>query len=125
MTTQPLRDHEAAVAAALAKGGAARSSILASWKRSAAVHGLDPSHRTRRDRLTGPELRALLDRLGPLVEAAAGFGWVSAWLSRTVSIMPQPSTAGRTTPPHTAIQRSVPTRPKPRNLRIQNPMVMQ
>ncbi len=71
MTTRPLRDHEAAVAAALAKGGAARSSILASWKRSASVHGLDPSHRTRRDRLTEAELRALLDRLGPLVEAAS------------------------------------------------------
>lgn len=70
MTTRPLRDHEAAVAAALAKGGAARSSIVASWKRSANVHGLDPSHRTRRDRLTEAELRALLDRLGPLVQAA-------------------------------------------------------
>ncbi len=70
MTTRPLRDHEAAVAAALAKGGAARSSVLASWKRSANVHGLDPSHRTRRDRLTEAELRALLDRLGPLVQAA-------------------------------------------------------
>ncbi len=70
MTTRPLRDHEAAVAAALAKGGAARSLIIASWKRSADVHGLDPSHRTRRDRLTEAELRALLDRLGPLVQAA-------------------------------------------------------
>lgn len=71
MTTRPLREHEAAIAAALAKGGAARSSIVASWNRSAKVHGLAPSHRTSRDRLTEAEFRALLDRLGPVVQAAA------------------------------------------------------
>lgn len=71
MTTRPLKEHAAAVAAALAKGGAARSAIVASWTRSAQIHGLDPGHRIRRDRLSEAEFKALLDRLGPLVETAA------------------------------------------------------
>lgn len=70
MTTRPMREHEAAVAAALARGGAARSAIVASWNRSATVHGLAPSARVAPDRLTEAEFRALLDRLGPVVEAA-------------------------------------------------------
>lgn len=70
MTTRPMRDHEAAVAAALARGGAARSAIVASWTRSA-THGLAPSARVTPDRLTEAEFRALKDRLGPVVEAAA------------------------------------------------------
>lgn len=71
MTTRPTLEHEAAVAAALARGGAARSAIVASWNRSARVHGLDPSHRVTRDRLTEAEFRQLCERLGPLLETAS------------------------------------------------------
>ncbi len=70
MTTRPTREHEAAVAAALARGGAVRSAIVASWSRSARMHGLDPSHRVTRDRLTEAEFRQLCDRLGPVLQAA-------------------------------------------------------
>lgn len=71
MAAKPNQEHEAAVAAALAQGGAARSSVVASWTRSARVHGLDPGQRVGRERLTGAEFRALREKLGPLLEAAA------------------------------------------------------
>jgi transcriptional regulator of acetoin/glycerol metabolism len=71
MTTRPLRDHEAAVAEALARRDAARSAIVASWSRSAQLHGLSPSRQVDRARLTEAEFRALLDRLGPMVATAA------------------------------------------------------
>ncbi|MGV8986568.1 MAG: helix-turn-helix domain-containing protein [Cypionkella sp.] len=70
MTTRPTQEHEAAVAAALARGSAARSAIVASWRRSARVHGLEPSHRVNGDRLTEAEFRILRESLGPLLVAA-------------------------------------------------------
>jgi transcriptional regulator of acetoin/glycerol metabolism len=69
-SARPHHDHEAAVAAALAQGSAARSAIVASWRRSSKVHGLDPSRRVTRDRLTEAEFRTLCERLGPLLKAA-------------------------------------------------------
>lgn len=63
------RDHEAAVAAALANGQAARSSIVASWARSA-HHGLDPAFGPRDGRLTTPEIAALRQRMEPVTAAA-------------------------------------------------------
>lgn len=64
------RDHEAAVAAALAAGQAARSSVVASWARSAQVHGLDPAHGPLRGRLTAAEIAALRERMEPVTLAA-------------------------------------------------------
>ncbi len=65
-----VRSHEEAVAAALAQGAAAKSSIVASWARSANVHGLDPARKPRDERLTEGELRALHQRMEPVTIAA-------------------------------------------------------
>lgn len=71
MTNQPVRDHEAVVAAALSRGEAARSLVAASWSRSAVVHGLEPSRKVDPVRLTQAEFNVLMERLGPLVMTAA------------------------------------------------------
>ena len=71
VTTQPKRDHEATVAAALSRGAAAKSLVAASWSRSAVVHGLEPSRRVNPVRMTQAEFNLLLERLGPLVMTAA------------------------------------------------------
>lgn len=62
--------HVANVSAALAANQAARSSIVASWARSAHMHGLDPQHKIRPDRLTAAEFAALCQRMEPVSRAA-------------------------------------------------------
>lgn len=62
--------HHEAVNAALARGGAARSAVVASWARSAQVHGLDPGLRPRDDRLTRQELAEISARMQPVLQAA-------------------------------------------------------
>ena len=64
------RRHEEAVAAALAKGQAARSAVVASWARSAHIHGLDPSRRPKDDRIEQAALITLRERMEPLTRAA-------------------------------------------------------
>lgn len=71
MTTRPIQDHQATIAAALSRGEAARSLVAASWSRSAVVHGLEPSRRVDPVRLTQAEFSRLVERLGPLVVTAA------------------------------------------------------
>lgn len=69
-TGRSAREHEAQVSAALEKGQAARSSIVASWARSAR-HGLAPSALAPRDqRLDGIGLTRLRERMEPLTRAA-------------------------------------------------------
>ncbi|NBO21081.1 MAG: sigma-54-dependent Fis family transcriptional regulator [Rhodobacteraceae bacterium] len=62
--------HEDTVAAALSKGVAARSAIVASWSRSAELHGLAPEAVPRPERMTAAELAAARDRMGPLLHIA-------------------------------------------------------
>ena len=64
------RRHEETVTAALASGQAARSSVVASWARSAQMHGLTPSRRPGDDRLTDTEMVDLRARLEPVRRAA-------------------------------------------------------
>jgi transcriptional regulator of acetoin/glycerol metabolism len=64
------RSHVAAVSAALASSRAARSSIVASWARSAHMHGLTPERVIRPDRLTAGEFNALCERMEPVSRAA-------------------------------------------------------
>ena len=69
-TGRTARDHEAQVSAALEKGQAARSSIVASWARSAR-HGLAASATAPRDqRLDGSGLMQLRERMEPVTRAA-------------------------------------------------------
>ncbi|PKP72962.1 MAG: Fis family transcriptional regulator [Alphaproteobacteria bacterium HGW-Alphaproteobacteria-6] len=63
--------HTGRIEAALAEGAAARSALVASWSRSARLHGLDAARPLKPARLTEAEFRAARDRMGPLVAAAA------------------------------------------------------
>ncbi|MCJ9732453.1 sigma-54-dependent Fis family transcriptional regulator, partial [Bradyrhizobium sp. PRIMUS42] len=49
------RHHAARVEAAIASGQAARSALVASWRRSSRLHHLDPGGRTSPMRLTEAE----------------------------------------------------------------------
>lgn len=62
--------HEAAISAALAANQAARSSIVASWARSANRHGLAPGQRIQPDRLTAQEFAELCQRMEPVSRVA-------------------------------------------------------
>jgi transcriptional regulator of acetoin/glycerol metabolism len=50
----------------------ARSALVASWRRSSSLHGLDPADRRLPDRLTELELRLARQRIEPLIRAAQG-----------------------------------------------------
>ncbi|NPD13999.1 sigma-54-dependent Fis family transcriptional regulator [Xinfangfangia sp. D13-10-4-6] len=64
------REHEALISSALEKGQAARSSIVASWARSAR-HGLAPSAAAlRSQRLDAASLARLRERMEPVTRAA-------------------------------------------------------
>jgi len=63
--------HQGRIEAALASGDAARSVIVASWARSALLHGLDPARRQIEPRLTQAELTHARDRMGLLLATAA------------------------------------------------------
>lgn len=63
--------HVGTVTRALASGEAARSALVASWSRSARLHGLDPVAPPRPDRLTAGELSTARDRMGALLSIAA------------------------------------------------------
>jgi transcriptional regulator of acetoin/glycerol metabolism len=66
------RHHAARVEAAIASGQAARSALVASWRRSSRLHHLDPAGRTSPMRLTEAELHQARDRIAPLLAAARG-----------------------------------------------------
>ena len=70
-TTQATR-HSRTVEAAIAGHGAARSPLVASWSRSARLHGLDPGRGLRPDdRLSEAEIAAARERMGGILAAAA------------------------------------------------------
>jgi transcriptional regulator of acetoin/glycerol metabolism len=62
--------HAQRVAAAVESSDAARSVIVASWRRCSHSYGLDPSGHAPRRRLSAVELRESTQRLEPLVYAA-------------------------------------------------------
>ncbi|WP_448043639.1 GAF domain-containing protein [Bradyrhizobium liaoningense] len=66
------RHHAARVEAAIASGQAARSALVASWRRSSRLHHLDPGGRTASMRLTEAELHRARERIAPLLAAAQG-----------------------------------------------------
>jgi transcriptional regulator of acetoin/glycerol metabolism len=63
--------HSHTVERAVLGSEAARSPVVASWARSARLHGLDPAKRRPPDRLTETELAAARDRMGPIIRLAA------------------------------------------------------
>jgi len=62
--------HADVVQAAIATSDAARSALIASWRRSLTLHGLDPAERKAPRRLTESELRQARQRMEPLLRAA-------------------------------------------------------
>ncbi|TYO65729.1 sigma-54-dependent Fis family transcriptional regulator [Bradyrhizobium hipponense] len=72
MNGQAPRHHAARVEAAIASGQAARSALVASWRRSSRLHHLDPGGRHSPMRLSEAELRAARERIAPLLAAARG-----------------------------------------------------
>ena len=62
--------HADRVNAAVTSGAAARSSLAASWRRSSALHGLDPAEARPPRRLGESELRQARDRMGGLLGIA-------------------------------------------------------
>lgn len=69
MKQRPPR-HADRVQEALEKGSAAKSALVASWRRSSVLHGLDPETRDLPHRMTEAELREARERIGPLIAAA-------------------------------------------------------
>lgn len=68
---KPRRPHHAdLVNETVAHGSAAKSALVASWRRSSVLHGLDPATRDLPNRLTEQELRQARDRVAPLIAAA-------------------------------------------------------
>lgn len=62
-------EHADKVQAALKSSDAARSALVASWRRSS-QHRLDPTHRSPPERLTEAELSLARQRIEPLIAAA-------------------------------------------------------
>jgi transcriptional regulator of acetoin/glycerol metabolism len=62
--------HADRVQAQIASGGSARSALVASWRRSSALHQLDPADRAPPRRLSDAEFRDAQERIGPLLPAA-------------------------------------------------------
>jgi transcriptional regulator of acetoin/glycerol metabolism len=67
----PVTEHLTRVEAAIAGGMAVRSTVAASWARSAQLYRLDPAARRGPHRITETELALARDRMGPLLPAAA------------------------------------------------------
>ena len=70
MKGHPLAHHATRIEAAIAAGEAAKSALVASWRRSSRLHQLDPAGMRPPSRLTEAELRYTRQRVEPLLRAA-------------------------------------------------------
>jgi transcriptional regulator of acetoin/glycerol metabolism len=70
MSASVFARHADRIQAAIDADGAARSALVASWQRSAALYSLDPTERSPPRRLTQSELTEARQRIEPLVRAA-------------------------------------------------------
>lgn len=62
--------HVSAIQSALARGEAARSKLVASWSRSAHLHGLDPARAAKSHRMTETEITTAREAMGQILHAA-------------------------------------------------------
>ncbi|UVK45228.1 GAF domain-containing protein [Mesorhizobium sp. AR07] len=67
---QPTGHHADFIQTSIASNDAARSALVASWRRSLTLHGLDPAERKAPRRLTAGELSQARQRMEPLLRAA-------------------------------------------------------
>jgi transcriptional regulator of acetoin/glycerol metabolism len=70
VTGQSAVQHEDRIQAGINSDSAAKSALIASWRRSADLHRLNPAERTLPRRLTEAELRQARQRIEPLIRAA-------------------------------------------------------
>ena len=70
MGGQAKRFHADRILDAIGSDGAARSAVVASWRRSAALHRLDPASRQPPGRLSEAELNLARERIDGLIQAA-------------------------------------------------------
>jgi len=70
MNGRQLTHHAASVEAAIASGQAAKSAVVASWRRSSRLHQLDPAGTRPPHRLTDTELLQIRARVAPLLRVA-------------------------------------------------------
>lgn len=70
MVATEATNHADRVNATISSDSAARSALAASWRRSSALHHLDPTHRTPPLRIAQAELDLARERLGPMLAAA-------------------------------------------------------
>ena len=70
MKGRQLTHHSQRVEAAIASGEAAKSSLVASWRRSSRLHHLDPAGTKPPLRLSDCELATIRQRIEPLLRAA-------------------------------------------------------
>lgn len=70
MDEHPFDRHADRVQAAIASNAAAKSALVASWRRSCNLHRLDPAYRKSPKRLTDGELSEARQRIEPVLAAA-------------------------------------------------------
>lgn len=70
MSTTVLVEHADRIQSAIESDGAAKSALVASWQRSAALHHLDPAERKPPHRLSELNLSMARERSGALIHAA-------------------------------------------------------
>ncbi|MHB1101274.1 MAG: GAF domain-containing protein [Devosia sp.] len=63
-------DHASSVEVAIASGQAAKSTLVASWRRSSALHNLDPTEHKPPRRVSDTELKEARQRIEPLIQVA-------------------------------------------------------
>ncbi len=70
MREAPVHRHADRIHAAIASDAAAKSALIASWRRSSNLHRLDPAERSSPHRVTESELKEARQRIEPLLSAA-------------------------------------------------------
>jgi transcriptional regulator of acetoin/glycerol metabolism len=70
MPVNPETHHVDQIQAAIASNGAAKSALIASWRRSSTLHRLDPAETRSPERVSDSELRKVRQEIEPLLRVA-------------------------------------------------------
>ena len=70
MPVNPETSHVDQIQAAIKSNGAAKSALIASWRRSSTLHRLDPTEKRSPERVTDSELRKVRQEIEPLIRVA-------------------------------------------------------
>ena len=70
MPVNPEITHVDQIQAAIASNGAAKSALIASWRRSSTLHRLDPTEKRSPERVSNSELAKARQDIEPLIRVA-------------------------------------------------------